>query len=361
MILAPVPPIRGGIAKHTEELVAHLSGHYKCTVLADSRLYPRALYPGKSQLHEETSSLDPEDINVVSSRFRHLLWRLVVQKRENLAGIILVWWTPALAHKFALAAIVARVKKIQVVAFCHNVAPHENTRLSSAITRWSLRIAKKFMVQTESDAALLSSALGSKATIRTVPHPPYKALVSGSKRNALPTPQTFLFFGIIRPYKGVSTLLEAVDLCGTEEFSVRIVGESWDSGLTKQIRASEKRHAGKVSARLDFVSDAALTEEIAKADFVVIPYLSASGSGVLALAKAHKKPVIISDLTEFENQVVDEVDGYFFRTGSARSLAAMITRATANHGVLPMEPWKNLQTEPSWDDLANEIKGLLED
>ena len=107
-----------------------------------------------------------------------------------------------------------------------------------------------------------------------------------------------LFFGLLRPYKGVETLLEAWR-ASPGHLRGRAVG-----GRPAAHAARAATGAAPASVRFvpRFVSDAELPAFFRRADIVVLPYSRTERldwSGVLATALAFGKPIVVSDVGGF--------------------------------------------------------------
>ncbi|SDK96382.1 Glycosyltransferase, GT2 family [Nocardioides sp. YR527] len=114
-----------------------------------------------------------------------------------------------------------------------------------------------------------------------------------------------LYFGLIKPYKGVEQLLEAVTDSPEADLDVRLVGSPSDPALADQVRAAAAADA-RVSADLSYADDATLAAEIAAAALVVLPYRAMHNSGALLLALSLDTPVLAPD-NEVNRLLVEEV------------------------------------------------------
>ena len=125
-----------------------------------------------------------------------------------------------------------------------------------------------------------------------------------------------LFFGLLRPYKGLELLLRAWR--GIEHAELWIVGNP-------RLELSALTAAAPAGVRFDarFVSDAELRGYFRRADLVVLPYLEADQSGVLFTALAFGKPLLVSDVGGL---------GELAAAGAARAVPAGDARAL--HGAL---------------------------
>jgi glycosyltransferase involved in cell wall biosynthesis len=123
VVLGPLPPIRGGIAAHTEGLVAALRGHgNEVHVVAYGRLYPRwatGARPGSTP--RSMAGQREDDIDFLAPR----AWRRVAAKIRAFAPDVVLtqYWTPISA--VAIGSVLARVGTATRIVVCHNIVPHE--------------------------------------------------------------------------------------------------------------------------------------------------------------------------------------------------------------------------------------------
>jgi glycosyltransferase involved in cell wall biosynthesis len=162
-----------------------------------------------------------------------------------------------------------------------------------------------------------------------------------------------LFFGLLRPYKGLEVLLEAWrGVAGAE---------LWIVGMPRMDVAPLRRIAG-ASVRFDlrFVSDAELRGYLRRADLVVAPYLEAEQSGVLLTALALGKPLLVSDLAGFADVVesgaaraVPRGDPQALREALAELLSDEPQRAALAESALAAS-----RERFAWDSIAQQTLAL---
>lgn len=108
-------------------------------------------------------------------------------------------------------------------------------------------------------------------------------------------PPVVLFFGLLRPYKGIEVLLEA--------FRSVPEAELWIAGNPRMpvepLRAAAKHSASPVRFAPRFITDAEIPPLFRAADIVVLPYLDIEQSGVLYTALAFGKPLILTSVGGF--------------------------------------------------------------
>lgn len=120
-----------------------------------------------------------------------------------------------------------------------------------------------------------------------------------------PVKRRVLYFGLIKPYKGVEQLLEAVADSPEADLDVRLVGSPSDPALADQVGAAAAADA-RISTDLSYADDATLAAEIAAATLVVLPYKAMHNSGALLLALSLDTPVLAPD-NEVNRRLSEEV------------------------------------------------------
>lgn len=125
-----------------------------------------------------------------------------------------------------------------------------------------------------------------------------------------------LFFGRINPYKGADNLLEIVRLCPNIQFDVVGRVDSQMQGIVDQL-AKEKN----VMLNNDYVTDAEMRESFVNCDWAIVPYNSASQSGIIIDAYKYSRPVIAFAVGAIPEQVDDGKSGYLVTAGDNKKFA----------------------------------------
>lgn len=125
-----------------------------------------------------------------------------------------------------------------------------------------------------------------------------------------------LFFGRINPYKGADNLLEIVRLCPNIQFDVVGRVDSQMQGIVDQL-AKEKN----VKLNNDYVTDAEMREAFVNCDWVIVPYNSASQSGIIIDAYKYSRPVIAFAVGAIPEQVDADKSGYLVTAGDNKKFA----------------------------------------
>ena len=131
-----------------------------------------------------------------------------------------------------------------------------------------------------------------------------------------------LFFGRINPYKGADNLLEIVHLCPDIKFDVIGRVDSQMQDVVDQL-AKEKN----VKLNNDYVTDTEMREAFVSCDWVIVPYNSASQSGIIIDAYKYSRPVIAFAVGAIPEQVDDEKSGYLVEAGDNQKFADKLKEA----------------------------------
>jgi glycosyltransferase involved in cell wall biosynthesis len=183
-----------------------------------------------------------------------------------------------------------------------------------------LRFTDGLVVHSENEAEVARSLDADNVEVEALPpHPPTPHRVD---RRGDPATKTLLFFGLIRPYKGIDDLLEALVL--VDDVRLMVCGELWgDRRLL--VEAIEERGLGdRVELHTAYVPDDEVPDVFAACDALVLPYRSGTGSQNVLLGHQLGLPVIATDVAGFGEQIVDGVTGFVCPPCEPSALAAAI-------------------------------------
>jgi glycosyltransferase involved in cell wall biosynthesis len=166
---------------------------------------------------------------------------------------------------------------------------------------WAPRLmamADGFVVHNEHDRQALGSHYDiSGRPTAVVPHGPYDQYASTPRDTVEDRTCRLLYFGVIRPFKGVEDIIDALDLMSEEEaarFHLTVVGETWEGWTVPAERIAASRHRARITFVNRYVTDAEVATFFSAADAVVLPYHRSSASGPLHLAMASGLPVVVT-------------------------------------------------------------------
>jgi glycosyltransferase involved in cell wall biosynthesis len=363
-IVGPAHPYKGGTAQHTTTLAHRLSAAGHDTMLVSWRAqYPRLLYPGQLTVAEPEVELYP-GMERPLAWYRPDSWWLTGRRlaRVGCDVVVLSVVTPVQAPAFLSLARAARAGGCTVVALCHNVLPHESRGADEPLMRALLRRVDAVIVHSAAQAALAETLTTAPVQVAALPpHLPHTGPMpagtvapAGAASPAVAGPpgprHRLLFFGIVRPYKGLDILLRALAEVGPE-ISLSVAGEIW-AGREDLLRLiSDLGLHDRVTMPGTYVPTADVPAVFAAADALVLPYRSATASQNALIAFQFGIPVIASRAGAIADAVEDGVNGILCAPGDAGDLARAI-RALYAPGALERlcarVPAPN--PGPLWDD-----------
>lgn len=366
-LVGPVHPWRGGIAQYLGLLGEALMPHAEVTGVTFTRQYPGFLFPGASQ-RDETAPKPRFPVRPLLDSISPMSWRRVARELEALApGLVLLkFWLPFFGPAFASSVGPLRRRGSRVVLVCDNLVPHERRPFDTAFTRWMLRNSDGYLVMSESVERDLDR-LKPGAKRRRVLHPLYAQFDQGrstreSARAALGLDgEVVLFFGYVRHYKGLDTLLDAWPAVRARRPAATLVvaGEFYEDAAPYRERIGSAGGAATVRLMERYITDDEVEALFKAADVVVLPYRSATQSGVTHVAYALGVPVITTDVGGLAETVRPGETGLVVPPENPPALADAIARYFEDEMAPRLRAGvRALQAAHSWERLAETVLEL---
>jgi len=334
-----------------------------------TRQYPGFLFPGDSQLDPATPRPDFPVESTLDS-IGPWSWRRTARTLEAFApGVaILKWWMPFFGPAFASSVGPLRDRGTRVVLVCDNLVPHEHRPFDAAFSRWMLRNSDGYLVMSDAVERDLD-AMKPGAPRRRVHHPLYAQFDSGrvtretarAKLGIAPDAEVALFFGFIRRYKGLDVLLDAWPrVRARRPVELIVAGEFYEDAAPYRERVAKAGGAPAVRLLDHYLPDEEVETVFKAADVVVLPYRSATQSGVTYVAYALGLPVITTDVGGLAETVVPGDSGLVVAPENHEALAEAIVRYFAE-GLGPRlrEGVARVRNEHSWEALAAATHDLV--
>lgn len=301
-IVGPAHPYRGGLASIMETMAReYQSRGYEVRILTFTLQYPSLLFPGKSQT---VTTPAPEDLTIerrVSTINPFTWWSVGRELCRMQPDIVLMkYWTPFMAPCFgSIARLARRNKHTKVICQIDNVEPHEHHLTDKMFNRYYLRSVDGFVYMSEQVHTELKAY--TDVPMRFSPHPMFEHFGNRVERTEAchklgidPTQRYAMFFGLIRDYKGLDTLLEAWSRFRREGYKLLVVGEFYAS-RDKYIELIDRLELNDDVVLHDFfVPDEDVCYYFSAADCVVLPYKTATQSGVTQICYNFSTPVIVT-------------------------------------------------------------------
>ncbi|HVI57323.1 MAG TPA: glycosyltransferase [Luteimonas sp.] len=357
-LVGPVWPYRGGIAQYTTRLKQALEAACELRTVSFRKQYPKWLYPGTSDIEPASGGRRETGVDYALTPWSPWTWwRTSGRLADSGCGhVIIAWWTLFWAPALAAIAWLLRRRGVQVVFLCHNLADHDARGLKSRLARWMLGQADGYITHSVDQAATLSSMQPGKPVLQRL-HPIYDRFPAARTRLPARGRLDVLFFGFIRPYKGLKILLDAVESMQDPDLYLSVVGESW--GATPEIDAARARLGDRLDVHLEYVDDETAATFFDRADVVALPYLSATGSGVVAVAYHYRKPVLASRVGGLEDAVLQARTGWLVPAGSATALAEVLRDVDREKARGLRDGIAAFADENGWDAMASAVVDFL--
>jgi len=324
-------------------------------VVSFKKLYPHILFPGTTQLDTSGLKLDAQAIPILTSLNPSTWVRAFKAVKAFSPDVILFqWWQPFFAPVVGVLLRMFRRAGLRCVVECHNVVSHEGGPLDRALARFALSPADHLITHSIEDRDdVLALIPGMNVTASSLPLVHEFSGVGGDRSG-----RTILFFGMVRKYKGLDVLLTALPAVLRQvECKLNIVGEFYDDieEYKKLIRELDIESRVNINSR--YVSNEEVPAIFQQADVLVMPYLSATQSGVARIALSCGLPVIASRTGGLSEAVEENVTGLLFPPGDAGALASqLVTYFTTNLGPAFS---KNIRTSDSKDQAGDVIEQIL--
>jgi glycosyltransferase involved in cell wall biosynthesis len=301
-ILSPFYPYRGGIAQFSAMLYLALEKTHEVKAFSFSRLYPGFLFPGKTQFVDEIDA----DFPVSSERtldsinpFSYEKTAKAIEKFQPDILLIAYWMSffgPAYGH------IANRLKnKTKIITLLHNAIPHEPKFFDKAFSKLLFDRTRGFLVLSDTvkkDILLLYP----QANVCLKAHPLYDHFGEKiDKKEAIQTlgldfgKKTLLFFGLIRDYKGLDLLIDAMPLLD-DSYQLIIAGECYGSFEKYQRQIDALSGENRILVLNRYIDNKEVPILFSVADLLVLPYKSATQSGVVPVAYHFEIPIVATNV-----------------------------------------------------------------
>jgi len=349
-VVGPAHPYKGGGARHTTELAHRLAAQGHDVIIESWRAqYPTRLYPGQQTVDTPEGEPYPRTRRKLAW-YRPDGWLAEGRRLRPADLVVFAYLTPLQAPPYL--AIMSRLGGTKTAVICHNVLPHERRPGDVPLTRALLARADTVITHSAAQAAQARDLVPG-ATVRTVAMPPHlpttrpqtqateraglsapadTAVLARGDETLIPPeppalppggthppgpplgethppgpPLRLLFFGIVRPYKGLDVLLRALAQAPAH-VTLTVAGEFWGDSTEMDNLIDELGVADRVTLRPGYVPADQIPALFGAADALVMPYREATASQNALLAFSHGVPVITTTAGSLAEPVRDGVD-----------------------------------------------------
>lgn len=339
VFLSTFYPFRGGIAQFNALLYRELEKNNQVEAITFKRQYPEFLFPGKTQMVSKNDIADPipskrwlDSINPVSY---FTTARKVKSLKPDL--IITKYWMSFFAPSLGFV-LGKQSKKTIRIAILDNVIPHEKRFFDNAFNRYFLKKNDGFIAMSEKVQKDLLHYLP-QAKCMLIPHPIYNQFGEKlSKLEALSNlgisvhldKKILLFFGIIRDYKGLDLLLKSLKQLDDSYFLI-VAGEVYGSFDKYDEIINEFGLENKIALFNQYIDDSEVKNYFSAADVCILPYKSATQSGITNISYHFELPIIATNVGGLAETIVHGKTGVIVDEVSEKALAVAIRSYFQNY------------------------------
>ncbi len=326
-IIGPAFPLRGGPAQFNENLCLELNkeGH-DAQIISYKLQYPNFLFPGSSQFEKSGSAPFGIKIHTILNTINPFNWLMVARfiRKQKPDFILFRYWLPFFGP--CLGTIGKLVKShTKVLALTDNIIPHEKRIGDHIFTKYFVKNCDGFIAMSKvvlNDLSIFTQNLNKAYS----PHPMYQNYgdlisidLARKKLNLNPHDKIILFFGLIRHYKGLDILLEALAAPEIKNQGVKllIAGEFYDDKnfylqLIKKLNLQDC-----VIVHDKFIPNDEVRDYFCASNLVAQTYRNATNSGVTMVGYFYEKPMLVTNVGGLSEIVPNEVCGYVVENNCA--------------------------------------------
>ena len=322
IIIGPAYPYRGGNSLFVSHVYDALKEGFEVKIFNYSLLYPSILFPGKTQFDESATLIKKAPNERLVNSVSPISWFKVADRiiKENPDLVVFDWWHPFFAFcHFTISELIKKKFKNKILFITENFISHEGNFIDKRLTDIGLKNASSFMVLSgivEKEVKLIAN--GRKVYKSELPI--YDCYETDETISVLNLRKEFgfseqdkvlLFFGYVRKYKGLDLLIDAFPKIKTSipNAKLLIVGEFYDS---PEVYTDKIKKLG-IEKDTVIVNKFVPNEDVGKyykvCDLVMLPYRSATQSGILNVAYGFSKPAIVTNVGGLSEFVEDKKTG----------------------------------------------------
>jgi glycosyltransferase involved in cell wall biosynthesis len=343
VIISPAYPYRGGQAMVEAYLFENLSMlGYDCHTISFTLLYPKLFFPGETQFdNSKTIFFNHQDkIYRLINSINPFSWFKAIKeiKKLNPAVTLIVWWMPFFGPAYsAIAYFIKKLTKTKIVFLVENYISHENRWFDKLLSKITLGLTDYFICE--------STYIKNNIAEHHTNKPIFQTTLSvydcynlnrfnkeeAKKLLGIKTDKVILFFGLIRPYKGLENLIRAFKIIQKDNnVGLLIAGECYEN-LDKYIELISRENLDDKTLMVNkFIPNEDIEPFFESADVVCLPYSSASQSGILMMAYGFRKPVIVTNVGGLSELVVEGKTGSIIDNNNPDTIAGAIMKVLHN-------------------------------
>lgn len=371
-VIGPAYPLRGGLATFDELFCRSLNslGH-DAEIVSYSLQYPNFLFPGSTQFDESGHAPEGIKIHTLINSVNPLSWiktaRFIIKQKPHF--VVVRFWIPFMGP--ALGTICRRLKKknIKVIAITDNVIPHEKRAGDTAFTRYFIKACQGFVTMSKAVLNDLEKFTGTRHK-KFLLHPLYTSFgeivekkEARKKLNLNADEKIVLFFGLIRHYKGLDLLLEAMADVRIQQMNIKLLvaGEFYEDKKPYTDIIEKNNLQDKVIICDAFIPNEEVKFYFSAADLLTLSYRSATQSGVTQVAFHFEKPVVVTNVGGLAEIIPHGKCGYVVESSPKAIADAMLDYFENKRETAMSLAMKEEKKKYDWSIFSNNIVNLYEE
>lgn len=374
-LVGPVYPYRGGMAHYTTMLYRELTSRgHEVLLISFKRQYPQWLFPGKSDKDASRAALKIEATRYWIDSMNPLTWLATAWRvlRYRPDVLILQWWVAFWTPVWlVLGGLFRLLSRRPVLMLGHCIRPH-GARWWDQVLAWlGLRVGSRFITHSEEEQARLLRLLP-RADVTVMSMPVFDMLAGETitQREARahlglpPDAPVMLFFGLIRPYKGLDDLLAALPAVKARVPDVKLViaGEFWKNRERYMQTIDDLGLRENIVLDSRYIPDEEVKWYFSAADVVILPYREITGSAVAKLTLGFARPAIATDVGGLSVVIEDDVNGFLVPPEDPTALGEAIVRFFEEHRAEAMRAaMREHRKQFSWQPLMDVLEACSAD
>jgi len=366
-VLSCFYPYRGGISQFNACLYEELGKEHVVKAFNFKRQYPEFLFPGKTQyVTADDEAVPVESISLLDTANPFTYHSTYREIRDWKPDVLIVrYWMSYFAP--SLGYITRKMKKhCKVISILDNVVPHEQHFFDTPLTRYFLKGSTGCVTLCDAVSKDLLR-ISPEARYTVIQHPLYSHF--GDKKDRTEAEEklglvhgkkNILFFGLIRTYKGLDILLEAFGML-PEDYQLIIAGEPYSSFDKYQEIIDRIPGKERISMNLKYIKDSEVTNYFSAADVAVLPYRSATQSGISSISYHFEVPMIVTDVGGLKETIGDRGTGLVASEGTPETIRTEILRYFSDPRIKE-ECVRNIRLEKerlSWKTFARKLTDFI--
>ncbi len=357
-------PFRGGISQFNALLYNELSKTNQVKAFTFKRQYPEILFPGKSQMVQNYD----KTIKINSNRILDSINPISYYKTAKEINIfnpklnLMKFWMPFFAPSLGKTARLLKKNGTKNITILDNVIPHEGRIGDLSLIKYFINSNDAFIVMSNSVKNDLLK-ISPNAKYKFLEHPIYNQFsdkinkdIALQKLELDTSKKYILFFGFIRKYKGLDLLIKAMKFL-PNDIELIVAGEVYGKFDEYQKLIEDENLIKRIHLFTNYIADNEVSIYFSASDACVLPYRSATQSGITGIAYNFDVPLIATDTGSLKEVIEPYNCGEIIQEISPESIADSILKfycKDANSFKTGIQKYKDIA---NWSFFA---KGILD-